>query len=36
MTGVVSVSDEWIKTTDGHEIFTKSWKTTSTPIATLM
>ncbi|KAG2212730.1 Alpha/Beta hydrolase protein [Mucor mucedo] len=36
MTGVITVSDEWIKTTDGNDIFTKTWKTQSTPVATVV
>jgi hypothetical protein len=36
VTTVTTVADEWIKTTDGHDIFTKTWKTTSTPIATVV
>lgn len=32
----VTVVDEWIKTEDGNDIFTKTWKAISTPIATLV
>lgn len=28
--------DEWIKTEDGNDIFTKTWKAISAPIATLV
>ncbi|GAA5803601.1 Alpha/Beta hydrolase protein [Helicostylum pulchrum] len=31
-----TVVDEWIKTTDGNDIFTKTWKTSSAPVATLV
>ncbi|KAI8387967.1 Alpha/Beta hydrolase protein [Radiomyces spectabilis] len=32
----VTVVDEWIKTSDGTDIFTKTWKPTTTPVAQLL
>lgn len=34
--GVVTVVNEWIQTTDKNDIYTKTWKTTSAPIANLV
>ncbi|KAK4514104.1 phosphoglycerate kinase [Mucor velutinosus] len=34
--GVVTVANEWIQTKDKHDIYTKTWKTTSTPSANLI
>ncbi|CAO3643172.1 unnamed protein product [Mucor hiemalis] len=36
MTNAITIVDEWIKTTNGQDIFTKTWKTPSTPRATLV